>query len=159
MIKKKAYLFDWGDTIMRDFPGKLGPMYSWDKVEIMPYADTMLKELSKKAHCYLATNAKDSSKIDIIKALQRVHIDTFFKDIFCYKEIGFSKPSKEYFDTVISRLELDKENIIMIGDNIDSDIYGVQKIGIDTILYDTVGKYRDYKGLKISNLMTILDLE
>jgi FMN phosphatase YigB (HAD superfamily) len=159
MIKKKAYLFDWGDTIMRDFPDKSGSMCTWDKVEIMPCADTMLKELSKKTHCYLATNAKDSSKVDIIKALQRVHIDKFFKDIFCYKEIGFSKPSKEYFDTVINRLQLDKKNIIIIGDNIDSDIYGVQKVGIDTILYDSEGRYSDYKGLRISNLMTILDLK
>jgi FMN phosphatase YigB (HAD superfamily) len=154
---KKAYLFDWGDTIMRDFPDEKGAMYNWSKVEIMPFADKMLQELSQKTNCYLATNAKDSAKEDILKALKRVHLDTYIKDIFCFKELGVSKPSKEYFDIIIKRLGLNKEDIVMIGDNIDSDIYGVQKNNIDTILYDPHNKYENYEGHKISNLMMLLE--
>ncbi len=154
---KEAYLFDWGDTIMKDFPNEKGAMYTWDKVEIMPYADKMLEGLSKKTNCYLATNAKDSTKADIIKALKRVQLDTYFKDIFCFRELGFSKPSKEYFDLIIKKLGIDKENIVMVGDNIDSDIYGVQKNNIDTILYDPEDKFKNYKGHKISNLMMLLE--
>jgi FMN phosphatase YigB (HAD superfamily) len=154
---KKAYLFDWGDTIMRDFPDEKGAMYTWNKLEIMPFADKMLLELSQKTNCYLATNAKDSTKEDIIKALKRVHLDPYFKDIFCFRELGVSKPSKEYFDLIIKKLGIDKEHIVMIGDNIDSDIHGVQKNGIDAILYDPYNKYENYEGHKITNLMRLLD--
>ena len=154
---KKAYLFDWGDTIMRDFPDKKGSMYTWDKVEIMPHADKMLQRLTQKADCYLATNAKDSTKEDIIRALKRVHLDIYFKDIFCFRELGCKKPSKEYFNLIILKLGLNREDIVMVGDNFDSDIYEVQKQGIDTILYDPEDRYKDYKGHKISNLMMILD--
>jgi len=87
---KKIFLFDWGDTIMQDFPHEIGKMHTWLKVEAMPNADKMLNELSKKADCYLATNARDSSKLDIFKALERVNLHKYFKDIFCYIEIGFS---------------------------------------------------------------------
>jgi FMN phosphatase YigB (HAD superfamily) len=47
----------------------------------------------------------------------------------------------------------------MVGDNIESDIYGVQKNGIDTILYDPDNKYPEYDGKKISDLMKLLELK
>jgi len=143
---------------MKDFPDKSGSMYTWDKVEIMPSADTTLRELSQRTNCYLATNAKDSSKSDIIKALKRVHIEKFFTDIFSFMEIGFRKPSKEYFKIILKRLNMDNEDIIMIGDSIDSDLSGAQRNGIDMILYDPDDKHQDYKGLKINDLMMLLEL-
>jgi HAD superfamily hydrolase (TIGR01509 family) len=154
---KKVYLFDWGDTIMKDYPDEKGAMCNWQKVQIMPNADKMLKALSQKSDCYLATNAKDSTKDDIIKALKRVGLNIFFKDVFCYKELGVSKPTKEYFDLIIDKLRVSKDDVVMIGDNIESDIYGVQRIGIDTILYDPDNKYNDYAGRKVSDLMMVLD--
>ena len=108
-ITKKVILFDWGNTIMKDLPSETGVMHNWSKVEAMPNAEEMLKELSQHTDCYLATNAKDSQKEDILKALQRVNLHTYFKDIFCYKEIGFLKPSKEYFDTIFKKLNVDKK--------------------------------------------------
>jgi FMN phosphatase YigB (HAD superfamily) len=154
---KKVYLFDWGDTIMKDFQDEKGPMYTWNKVEIIPLADKMLQVLSTKADCYLVTNAKDSTKEDIIKALTKVNLNKFFKDIFCFKELGVSKPSKQYFDLIMKRLGVKKEDIVMIGDNIKSDIQGVKNIGIDAILFDPENKYPNYSGRKITNLMMVLD--
>lgn len=152
---KKVYLFDWGDTILKDFPDETGKMHTWQKVKAMPNAEQMLRELSKRADCYLATNAKDSNKEDIIKALQRVNLHIYFKDIFCYKEIGFSKPSKEYFDTIVEKLHIQKSEIVMIGDNLEADIKGAQNNGIESILYDYNDDYPDYQGAKIRDLLMI----
>lgn len=155
---KKVYLFDWGDTIMKNFPDRKGSMFTWDQVEIMPNADKMLQRLTQKNDCYIATNAKDSIKEDIMKALQRVNLDKYFKDIFCYKELGVAKPSKEYFELIVLKLGLEKGDITMVGDNLETDIYGVQKHGIDTILYDRKDRHKEYKGKKVSDLMMILDI-
>ena len=153
----KAYLFDWGDTIMKDFPDQTGPMYAWDKVESMSHADEMLQLLSAKSDCYLATNAKDSTKDDILKALKRVKLDKYFKDIFCYRELGVAKPSLKYFNLILSKLNLRKEEIVMVGDNIESDIREVQKHGIDAILYDPQDRHKDYRGKRITDLIQLLD--
>lgn len=155
---KKVFLFDWGDTIMKDYTDEKGPMCSWSKIDAMPFAEEMLKELSQKADCYIATNAKDSTKEEIIKALERVHVANYFKDVFCYRELGVSKPSLEYFDYIIKQLGVAKDEVIMIGDNLDADVKGVINIGIDAILYDRENKYPEYQGLKIDNLMMILKL-
>ncbi len=156
---KKIYLFDWGNTIMREFPDEKGKMYEWSRVEAMPNAEIVLKELSSKADCYLATNAKDSEKDDIIKSLQRVNLHSYFKDIFCFKEIGFPKPSKEYFNSILEKLNCKKDDIVMIGDNLEKDVLGAENSGIDGILYDFNNQYKDYQGSSINDLKELLKLE
>ena len=153
---KTVFLFDWGNTIMKDYDGKPGPMSAWDKVEMMPFADTMLKELSQKADCFLATNAKESGKDEIIKALKRVGLDIYFKNVFCFRELGVTKPSNAYFELIVAMLGTDKESIVMVGDSIETDILGAQEYGIDAVLYDPENAYPDYHGLKITNLPELL---
>ena len=157
-MMRKVFLFDWGDTIMRNFPCETGKMNTWKKVDTMPNAQEMLKKLSKSYDCYIATNAKDSFKKDIIEALERVKINKFFKDIFCFNEIGFLKPSSEYFDKIIRQLDVTKAEIVMIGDNLETDIRGAQENGIESILYDYNNNHQDYNGNRITNLLEILEL-
>ncbi|MCD4817607.1 MAG: HAD-IA family hydrolase [Candidatus Cloacimonetes bacterium] len=152
---KKIFLFDWGDTIMKNFPNEIGGMHTWHRVEAMPNAEKMLRKLSQQTDCYLATNAKDSDKEEIIKALQRDNLHKYFKDIFCYREIGYSKPSKEYFDSILDKLKVKKENLIMVGDNLETDINGAQRFGIDTILYASKDYYPEYHGMRIDNLLEL----
>lgn len=156
-MNKKVYLFDWGNTLMRDFKDETGPMYLWSKVDIIPQADIVLKNLSASSNCYIATNAEDSNKEDIIKALQRVYINQYFKDIFCFKEIGFPKPSNDYFSEVFRRLNTDKDNIVMVGDSFENDIKGALEFGFKAVLYDPDNKYSEYQGLKISALSDLLN--
>ena len=158
-IMKKVFLFDWGDTIMKGFPNETGAMHTWHRVEAMPNAEEMLRKLSQLTDCYLATNAKDSDKEDIIKALQRVNLHKYFKDVFCYREIGFSKPSKEYFDSIIEKLNIEKNEVIMIGDNLEDDIRGAENYGIKSILYDYKDKYKNYHGDRITDLLMIISKE
>ena len=51
------------------------------------------------------------------------------------------KPSESFFKLALSELELPAENVIMVGDDIDSDVGGAQQQGIRGILVKT-GKYR-----------------
>ncbi len=155
---KKVILFDWGNTVMRDFPNEKGKMFTWQKVEAMPNAEVLLKELSKTAYCYIATNAMDSEKADIIEALNRVGLGKYFKDIFCFKEIGFSKPSKAYFDSIIKKLNVKTEDVLMIGDHLKKDIEGALDYGFDAILFDFADTQKDYQGKRVTDLIMVLDL-
>ena len=155
---KKAFLFDWGNTIMKDFPDEIGPMAHWNKIQIMPNGDRVLDELSKRAVCCLATNAKDSNKEEICKALARVNIKMFFHDVFCYREIGYSKPSKEYFEYIVKKLKMSKNDILMIGDSLETDVQGALNFGFEAVLYDPSNLYPIYKGVRITDLKELLTL-
>jgi len=106
---KKTFLFDLGNTIMRDFPDEKGKMKAWNKIEAMPNAEMMLEKLYQQHDCFIATNAKDSLKEDIIEALHRVNLDKYIKDIFCFNDIGSSKPTKAYLDKIIIVINVYKD--------------------------------------------------
>ncbi len=126
----RAYLFDWGDTLMVDFPHFSGPMKSWPKVKAIEGAKETLEYLSKISTCHLVTNAKDSDEADIRKALDRVNLDVYLSRIFCYRNMGFEKPSREFFSKVIETLGLDPKHIALVGDSFEKDILGAVDNGI-----------------------------
>ena len=134
-MKISAYIFDWGNTLMIDDPNESGPMYQWTQVSLCPYVVETLSALSSHTPCYLATNAKDSSKEDIRMALQRVEISSFITDIFCYREIGFKKPSSEYFRCMLDCLALPVNELLVVGDDPVKDYQWAIDNGAQAILY------------------------
>jgi HAD superfamily hydrolase (TIGR01509 family) len=130
------FLFDWGNTLMEDLPGQSGPMALWPEVKIVPGAFDVLRQLSQQGKCYIATNAEDSTAEQIRQALQRVGLETFINDIFCFQEIGFKKPDVAYFHAIIKHLDAPKSSVIMIGDSLEKDIQGAISAGIDAIWFN-----------------------
>lgn len=57
------------------------------------------------------------------------------------KSIVIGKPAKQFFDMAIKDLNLLREEIIMVGDDIETDIKGAQACGIRGVLVQT-GKFR-----------------
>jgi HAD superfamily hydrolase (TIGR01458 family) len=58
------------------------------------------------------------------------------------RAIVLGKPSARFFTTAVSSMGLKGREVLMIGDDIDSDVGGAQRAGIRGILVRT-GKYRD----------------
>lgn len=54
------------------------------------------------------------------------HIDV----IVTSEEVGIEKPSVQMFQTILHKLKLQPENVIMIGDNYKKDIEGANRMGI-----------------------------
>lgn len=69
MQQHKVYLFDWGDTLMVDFPEAKGSMCDWDEVRAVDGAKEALAHLSKKHKIYIATGAAQSTEVQIKKHL------------------------------------------------------------------------------------------
>ena len=57
MGKPAAIVFDWGDTVMRDFPEFKGPMTLWPRVEAVDGVTEALESLYQDTVCCLASNA------------------------------------------------------------------------------------------------------
>jgi putative hydrolase of the HAD superfamily len=150
----KAVLFDWGNTLMIDFQDQTGPMHRWNKIEAVKNAEACLLNLSKEFPCYIATNAKDSTKEDIYKALALVNIGKYITDIFCYKEIGHEKPTSGFFNFIFKKLSLAPHEIVLIGDDLEKDFRGATRNGVCGILFDPEDKNIS-ADLRIKDLMEI----
>ena len=61
--------------------------------------------------------------------------------MFISQAIGYDKPSRQYFDACFERIDgLSKEETVIIGDSLTSDILGGINAGIKTCHYNPKGK-------------------
>lgn len=94
----------------------------------------LLQYLSNKYDVYAASNG---SLMQQIKRLKNAGMFTYFKDIFVSEQVGFSKPSREFFSGIFNSVgNLEPENSIMIGDSVSADISGAIRFGMKTIWYN-----------------------
>ena len=129
-------LFDWGDTLMRDFKEFNGPMKDWPRVEAVSGAAEMLAALRPDWTLALATNANDSVEVDIWSALQRVNLHKLLDKVYCFKKIGYKKPSMEFFQYILDDLKLTPRSIVMVGDNYETDVLGANACGMRAIWFN-----------------------
>lgn len=115
-----------------------------------------LKEANKHFDLYLVSNG--------IKEVQdnRIRISgvgPYFKKRFISEEIGYVKPEKEFFDVVFKEAGLSKEECIVIGDSLTSDIQGAINSNIDYIYFDRYNKDKNYQdGPHCSSLEQVLKI-
>jgi putative hydrolase of the HAD superfamily len=133
MTTIKAVLFDWGDTLMVDYPQYGGKMCDWPKVEAVDGALDGVKRLSKHCPLYLATNAQESTLCDIELALGRVGLLPYLSGIFCKSELGVDKKSAEFYPAIVKQLALEPHQVVMVGDSIIKDISPAKQVGLLTV--------------------------
>lgn len=64
----------------------------------------------------------------------------YISHLFISQEIGARKPDPIFFDHVCRKLGIsDRRRAVVVGDNLDSDILGGNRAGIDTIWYNPHG--------------------
>lgn len=104
-----------------------------------PDAEELLIQLKNNYDLYLVSNGSTNVQTGRIES---AGLKNYFKDIFISEKLGHNKPSKEFFDICFTRIpDLNKEETIIIGDSLSSDIQGGINAGIHTCWYNpTKGK-------------------
>ncbi|MBP3918224.1 MAG: YjjG family noncanonical pyrimidine nucleotidase [Clostridia bacterium] len=88
----------------------------------------------KNLRLYAVTNG--SAKIQR-KRLHDAEIEQFFDAVLISEELGYTKPSTEFFDACFSRLPKDvlQWETVIIGDSLTSDMKGGKQAGLVTCWY------------------------
>ena len=132
----KNIIFDWGDTVMRDYPELLGAMCDWPHVELIPHVYSALTELKSKYTLVIATTAGVSDTDAMVRALQRVAVKEMFSAFYSSKELGVSKPDPLFFTEVCRRAELQPRCTVMVGNDYEKDIVGAKTAGLKTVFFN-----------------------
>ncbi|HCE3215913.1 TPA: HAD hydrolase-like protein [Vibrio parahaemolyticus] len=132
----KVYLFDWGDTLMVDFPDEQGKMCNWTKVQAVDGAEDVLSQLFKSHKIFVATNAADSTELDIKVAFERVNLTQYISGYFCKSNLGVGKGTPSFFSKIMQSLNLEPSSIIMVGDSLEKDIKPAIMAGINAIWFN-----------------------
>jgi FMN phosphatase YigB (HAD superfamily) len=149
----EVYLFDWGDTLMVDFPGVPGKMCDWDKVQAMDGAKEALSSISRRAQVYVATGAAESTETEIEAAFSRVELDQFISGYFCKANLGIEKGTSAFLPSILSRLAKQPHQITVVGDSFKKDIEPALALGIHAIWLNSDKSLKRAKAaFKISSL-------
>ena len=93
--------------------------------------------------------------------MKNTGITHFFENHFISQQIGFEKPSAEFFDYCFAHIpNFKKEETIIVGDSISADIIGGKNAGITTVWFNTKGETSplpDYEISALCELKTILE--
>lgn len=122
-------------------------------------AEELLRSLLEKYCLYIASNGNTKVQLSRMKSAD---IIKYFKDIFISQEIGFDKPSSEFYNSCFSKIKnFSKDETVIIGDSITSDIQGGKGVGIKTIWYNPGKKesdvVADYEINKLLELIPLLE--
>ncbi len=120
---------------MVDFPNATGKMCDWKVVEAVAGAKEALEVLSKNANIYIATGAADSTELEIKLAFERVGLSQFISGYFCKANLGLSKGSAEFLESILSTLNTPATSVAMVGDNFEKDIKPAIAVGIQAIWF------------------------
>lgn len=94
----------------------------------------LIDDLSSKYILSIVTNGLTSVQE---RRLKKSTIAKHFKDIVISESIGISKPHPDIFEHAINNLgTFNKDEVLMIGDNLNSDIRGGINYNIDTCWYN-----------------------
>lgn len=105
-----------------------------EEAYVIDGAFELIRDLSESYDIYIVTNGVKETQM---KRLISSGLDKFLKGIFISGEIGYQKPSLEFFQVVFSKINnLEKDKTIIIGDSLTSDIKGGNNAGIDTCWYN-----------------------
>ncbi len=96
--------------------------------------------------------------------LARSGFDKLFDGVFISDAVGFEKPSVHFFQYVLDHIiPCRKEEILMIGDSLTSDMLGAVNIGVPRCWYNPDGKVNhsglpiDYEIRSLQELYSILN--
>lgn len=106
---------------------------------IVDGAKELLVALKKKYIVCVATNGPEAQQRN---RLRLAGFDPYIDYYFISGQLGYSKPSSEFFDAAMTILNEGRDHpyepadCLMIGDSLTSDIAGGRQYGMKTIFYD-----------------------
>lgn len=152
------YLFDWGNTLMVDFPECTGKMCNWETVQAVDGATETLAYLSAHHEIYIATGAADSSEAEIQQAFNRVHLSQYISGYFCKANLGVEKGSARFYQAIVEKRAVEPFDITMIGDSLEKDITPALEAGLNAIWFNAAHLSLPEKNLVIREYRQINDL-
>ncbi len=135
-LRYPTILFDWGDTVMRDYPEITTPMVEWETVEVIEGIADVLEYLhSSGRRIILATSASISDESQIRAALRRGGLAEYFSGIYCFKNTQLPK-GEAFYRHILNDLSIPASDALMVGDGFEKDIQIPNTLGIFAVWFN-----------------------
>ena len=138
---------------------KIGNEYlgiSPTKTRLVPHAREILEYLHARYQLHVITNGFLSTQQ--IK-MRNCRLEKYFRSLTTSEDVGHNKPRAEIFQHALSSVNARKKESLMIGDDLEVDIQGARKFGMDQVFLNRDGViHTDPVTYEISSLGALKDI-
>ena len=146
----KAILFDMGDTLLVEDADLTQPIWQGE-IELVPHAEELLAALHGKYRLAIVSNTKSNREADLRAILARVDLEKYFDCILTSTDMGSAKPEAPIYNRALELLQVTPAEAVMIGDKLETDIRGANRLGIKTIHLARKGRWhQDNEAARVS---------
>jgi len=126
----KAIAFDWGHTLMDErqdehIPLDIRPIY------LMPGVADVLPQLTLPLAVW--ANTRVARETTVRGWLDRAGLGPLFRWVITSVDAGARKPAPEFFQYALARCGLTKNDVLFVGNQLNSDIAGGEAFGVRTV--------------------------
>ena len=108
-------------------------------IGLFPNTEGTLRELVRRGiKLALLTNGEGNIQR---RKIERFNLDQYFTVCLIEGELGYGKPDPRMYETALDKLETTAEQTWMVGDDLERDIAGAQRLGIFSIWHDYSKKW------------------
>ncbi len=135
-----------GTSVRDALVGNTQKSANWD--QILPGTRDALERISKSFRIAVISNA--DGKID--RVLSRCGIADCFESITDSGIVGVEKPRAEIFEAALSTMKARADESLYVGDVYSVDFVGARNAGMQAVLFDVAGAYRDRDVPRVESL-------
>lgn len=126
------------------------------KPHVIPFTHEILTYLEPKYILHIISNGFDD--IQHLK-LKSSNIYEYFEKVVTSDSSGHRKPQKGIFEFAMNTTGANRDNAIMIGDNLDTDIKGAQNAAMDHIFFNPEKVKHNYNvTFEVDSLKQIMNI-
>jgi len=122
------------------------------KTNLFPNTHQTLSKLKTNYKLHIITNG--FKEVQHTK-LDKSNLKQYFDVVVCSEETGKKKPHKDVFNLALQKANAIPQESLMIGDNLEADILGAQKVKMKTIWFNPDNKTNDNNVVQIKDLIEI----
>jgi HAD superfamily hydrolase (TIGR01493 family) len=126
----KAVAFDFGHTLMDEQKDGHVPLAS-RPIHLMPEVSEVLPRIRLPMAVW--ANTRIATEAELRQRLERAGIGRFFRWVVTSVDAGFRKPAPEFFDFALAKCALRKDEVLFVGNQLNTDITGAGQYGIRTV--------------------------
>ena len=124
---------------------------NWD--QILPGTRDALERLRRQYAIAVISNA--DGKIEAV--LQRCGIEDCFASITDSGKVGHEKPHPAIFEMALREMKADAADSLYVGDVYSVDYVGARNAGMQAVLFDVAGAYREREFPRVESLAGLED--
>jgi HAD superfamily hydrolase (TIGR01509 family) len=132
--------------LLPELTSRAGDSSNWNLTD--PSAALTLRELKRQYRMAVISNA--DGHID--RVLRQAGLDGFFETLVDSGCVGYEKPDPRIFCSALQQMQASPEQSLYVGDIYAIDYQGARNAGMQAVLLDPNGVYRDWAVDRIASL-------